>query len=92
MYPADYEEVTVGAAVAQLTLTKASIADAVRVDIRGGPIRYVLHRADPSPTFGIPSPGEGEILTLNRAEAIGFRAIAEGAEPCVLRATYYSRP
>ena len=92
MYPSDYEEITVGTEVAQLTPTKASTTDAVRVDLRGGPIRYVLHRGTPTPTFGIPSTGEGEILTLNRAEAIGFRAIAEGAEPCVLRATYYSRP
>ena len=92
MYPADYEEVTIGATVARLALAKASVADAVRVDLRGGIIRYLLHGADPTPTFGIPSSGDNEILTLNRAEAIGFRAIAEGAEPCVLRATYYSRP
>ena len=92
MYPADYEEVTAGATVVRLDAAKSAIADAIRLDLRGGPIRYVLHRGTPTPTFGIPSPGEGEILTLNRAEAIGFRAIAEGAEPCILRATYYSRP
>lgn len=92
LYPADYEEVTVGAAAVQLTASKASLCDAAVVAFEDGAIRYRLDRVAPTATYGLKL-ASNATLKLDRAEATGFRAIRDATATTdgILRVTYYRK-
>lgn len=65
------------------------IPDYVIIMIEGGSIRYrVDGQADPTPAIGIPL-NDGDLLNLNRGEAINFRAVAQTTSDAVLYVTFY---
>src|SRR5262245_57847070 len=65
------------------------IPTAVIVMIDGGSIRYRVDGvADPTTTIGIPL-DDGDLLNLNRGEAVNFRAIAQTATDATLYVTFY---
>ncbi len=87
----DYEELDVRYSVVSLDATKARAAFCAEVRYETGPIRYTLHGADPTTSFGLPAfDGSREIFGKGELEA--FRAIKSGSTDGKVRVVYYKKP
>jgi hypothetical protein len=85
----DSETLTVGVAASGLTTAKIE-TDIVRVTVSSeGNIRYWTSSKAPTATDGIPL-YEGTYLQLSRQEALGFRAIRNGAVDVRIHVQYVS--
>jgi hypothetical protein len=87
--PYDYQQITVSNAAVGLTINEFEIPESVIVMIDSAPIRYrVDGRGDPTSSVGIPL-RQGDLLNLNRGEAVNFRAIRTTGTDATLYVTFY---
>lgn len=83
----DYEEITVSNVVKTLNASKLASAFMARVHFETGPVRYTLHGADPSTTFGMLAP-DGTYVDLIGDEMKNFRTIRQSTTDGIARVLY----
>lgn len=89
LFPFDYEEIDVDGTVKTLTASKVRQSFAAEIYFELGPVRYTIHGANPTTTFGLPGfDGYREVFNLPALQ--NFR-ITQDTAAGKIRVVYYQR-
>lgn len=89
LIPSDYEAVDVGAVPVRLTASKVAASDGVEVYFSSGPVRILLHGADPSASVGI-EVFDGGSREFGKSAAALLRAVRSGPTNGTMTAVYFA--